>query len=321
MQNIVKELKSLKEKRVLVLTHHNADLDALASAIALAEGLEQIGVKASIGVAESIAKPAQNIAKEFKIEIDPDCKDYEYVILAETSVPEQLSTVKNLRADMVIDHHPRGKLCEKAVCYIDEKAKSLSQVIYKILLELGCEVDKGLAKIIAAGIVADTAFLRLADKEVFEILLELMEKGFEFSDVLKAMEIPQEISERTAALKAARRMDLYKIGDVLVAFSNISSHEAEACRALVKIGADVAVVFAEKEDELRISSRARNTILNYNIDLSEIFKEVGKLIEGSGGGHNLAGSANGKKADINKVKKFILAAISKKLGKEYKEMR
>lgn len=319
MQNIIKELKNLNEKKVLVLTHHNADLDAIASAIALAEGLKQLKTEASIGVAESVSKAAQNISKDYNIMINPDCKDYDKIILVETSVPEQLRGVKNLRADIVIDHHPKGKLTEKAVCFIDEKATSSSEMIYNILKELKCEIDKNLAKVIVAGIIADTAYLRLANKETFKTLLELLEKGFEYSDVLKLMEIPKEASENIAVLKAAKRMELYKFGDLITAFSVLSSHEAAACRGLIKLGADVAVVFAKKEDELRISSRAKEKILDYKLDLSEVFKEVGKMIEGSGGGHNLAGSANGKPKNTEEVKKFILKKLTEKLG-DYKEI-
>lgn len=311
--SIIERLKELKGKKVLILTHHNADVDAVASAVALSEGLAQKGAKADIGVAESVSKPAQQIAAKYSVIIDPDCAQYDYIILVETSVPEQLASVKNLRADMVIDHHPAGRLAGED-CYIDEKAKATALMIYKILKELGCKIDKELAKIIAAGIVADTAHLRLADKEVFSIMAELLETGFEFSDALKFIEVQQDLSERVAALKVGMRSELYKFGDILVALSNVVSHEAAAARALLKLGADIAIVIAEKENELRISSRGRESILEKGIDLSEIFKEVGKFIEGSGGGHPLAGSANGKRKPVQHVKKFILDLLTKKLG-------
>ncbi len=310
---VVSTLKNLSGRKVLILTHHNADVDAVASAIALSEGLKQKGVNVQASAAESISKPAQQIAKKYNFLIDPDCAKFNYVILVETSVPEQLASVKNLKGDMVIDHHPAGRLAEGAVCYIDENAKSTAQIIYKILKELGCSIDKETAKIIAAGIIADTAHLRLADREVFLIMSELLE-WIEFSDALKLIETPQDVSERVAALKAAMRSELYKFGDVLVAVSSVASHEAAAARALMKIGADIAVVIAEKESEMRISSRGRESILKHTLDLSELFKDVGKFLEGSGGGHSLAGSANGKRKPAQQVKKFILELLTKKLG-------
>jgi nanoRNase/pAp phosphatase (c-di-AMP/oligoRNAs hydrolase) len=286
----------------------------MASTIALAEGLKQTGTEASIGVAESVSRAAQKIAEGFKIIIDPDCKQFYYVVLVDTSVPEQLASVKNVRADFVIDHHPRGRLAEKAVSYIDENAKSSAQLVYLVLKELKIDIDEKLARIISAGIVADTAHFRHADSEVFLIMAELTRK-VKFSDVLTLITSEEaDPSGRVAALKAASRMDIYKFGDILVVLSNVVSHEAAACRYLLKAGADIAIVVAEKENEMRISSRAKEKITGKGLDLSELFQEVGKFLEGSGGGHPLAGSANGKRKNRDELRKLILRLLTKKLG-------
>ncbi|TRZ54382.1 bifunctional oligoribonuclease/PAP phosphatase NrnA [archaeon] len=314
IQEFAEKLKASKGRKVLVLTHHNADIDAAASAIALAEGLKQVGADAKIGVAESVSRAAQKLSEGFKIIIDPDCKQFDYVVLVDTSVPEQLASVKNLRADFVIDHHPEGKLAEKAVSYIDGNAKSSAQLVYLVLKELKADIDESLAKIISAGIVADTAHFRHADSEVFSIMAELTQK-IKFSDVLQLITSEDaDPSGRVAALKAASRMDIYKFGEILVALSNVVSHEAAACRGMLKLGADIAIVVAEKENETRISSRAKEKITEKNLDLSEMFQEIGKFLEGSGGGHPLAGSANGKRKNRDELKKLILRLLTKKLG-------
>ncbi|MFZ3076949.1 MAG: DHH family phosphoesterase [Candidatus Aenigmatarchaeota archaeon] len=314
IREFAETLKVVKGKKVLVLTHHNADIDAAASAIALAEGLKHIEADAKIGVAESVSRAAQKLAEGFKIIIDPDCKSFDYVILVDTSVPEQLTSVKNVRADFIIDHHPEGKLAEKVVSYIVENAKSSAQLVYAVLKELKIEIDENLARIISAGIVADTAHFRHADSEVFLIMSELTRK-IKFSDVLQMITSEDaDPSGRVAALKAASRMDIYKFGEILVALSNVVSHEAAACRGLLKLGADIAIVVAEKESETRISSRAKEKITEKNLDLSELFQEVGKFLEGSGGGHPLAGSANGKRKNRDELRKLILRLLTKKLG-------
>ncbi len=314
ISEFAEKLKAVRGKKVLVLTHHNADIDATASAIALSEGLKLIGAETSTGVAESVSRAAQKLAEGFQIIIDPDCRQFDAVILVDTSVPEQLASVKNLRADFVIDHHPQGKLAEKAVCFVDANAKSSAQLVYEVLKELGTNIDGKLAGTISAGIVADTAHFRHADSEVFSIMAELTQK-VKFSDVLGLITTEEaDPSGRIAALKAASRMEIYKFGKILVVLSNVVSHEAAACRGLLKLGADVAIVVAEKESETRISSRARETITEKNLDLSELFREVGIFLEGSGGGHPLAGSANGKRKNREELKKLILRLLTKKLG-------
>jgi len=305
MKNVLKALRGL-EGRTLILTHHNADADAVASSLALKRLLRSFGVEADVGAAESISKPAQKLAEKSFV-IDPDCSDYENVVLVETTVPEQVASVKNVRADIIIDHHPAGKLAEGvAAKWIDDSYRSCAQMVLELYREAGVAPDRTVALWLAAGLTADTAHLRLAGLKEFEDMVSLFKAGAEFSEVLKLLETPVDISERIAVLKALRRLDAWRIGDLLLAVSRVKSHEAASCRALVKTAADVAVVVAERENEVRISSRGRDWILGRGLDLSVIFKEVGKMVGGSGGGHNLAGSANGpdKKA-VDAAVKYV----------------
>ncbi len=321
VRDVAKALRGLSGK-VLLLTHHNADLDAVASTVALHSGLKRLGIAADCGAAESIAKPAQRLASGTDFILDPDCSKYGTVVLVETSVPEQLHTVPNLRADIIIDHHPPGKLAEKAkVAWIDESQKSASQMIFRLLKELEVDVDARLSTVLAVGMVADTAHLRIAELNEFEILLELLRSGARWAEILRLLETPTDKSESIAVLISASRMELWKIGDLVLAFSHVKSHEAAAARGLVKLGADVAVVVAEKEEEVRISSRGRKWISGINLDLSMLFREVGRLIGGSGGGHPEAGSANGyDKKGIEPALKFIRREIERTVGKQGKRL-
>jgi len=322
MDEIVKFVRKLDGKSVLILTHHNADIDAAASAIGLSMIFEQLGIKSSIGVSESVSKAAKNISKDRKILIDPDCGKFDSVIVVDTSVPEQVSRITNLKVDAIIDHHIPGKLADEAKAkWIAPESKSTAQMIYKLAKSLKCKISKEFAMIIAAGIVADTAHLKIADIDVFETLTELLKTGISFENVLSSIETPMDQSEIIAALKAAQRSEIYKIGDLIVCTSKISSHEAPAARALMKMGADIAIVATIRDDEIRISSRGRDRILKYGIDLSEIFKDIGAAVGGSGGGHNMAGSANGKDSkSANKAFKIILDKISEKVGGQAKSL-
>ncbi|MBR9682108.1 MAG: hypothetical protein GOV02_00350 [Candidatus Aenigmarchaeota archaeon] len=321
MEKLINYLKGLEGKKVLIATHHNADIDAVASSIGLSLGLEQLGINTSVGVGESVSRGAKKLASNYEILIDPDCDEFDYVILVDTSVEEQLNTLKNLRGDAVIDHHPEGKFAKDVPSLIKTESKSSAQLVYKVLEKLDCEITKKMAMVLCAGIVADTAHLRLADADVFKVLTELLKTGIEFKDVLNSIQTPTDPSETIAAMKAANRMEGYRIGDLIIFTSKISSHEAPAARALIRIGADVAIVAAVKKKELRISSRARHKILDYGIDLSVIFKKVGEIINGNGGGHNMAGSANGKDMKaVDDALTFILKEISEKVGKDIEKL-
>ncbi|MFQ6009832.1 MAG: bifunctional oligoribonuclease/PAP phosphatase NrnA [Candidatus Aenigmatarchaeota archaeon] len=321
MENTISALKAIKGN-VLVLTHHNADIDALGSALALSLCLKQKGISAQVGASESVSRPAKKIAEGHSILIDPDCSKYNNVIVVDTSVPEQLAHVKNLKADVLIDHHEPGPLAESAkVKWIETRAKSTAQMVFRIIMEMKCKLTKRIALLLAAGIVADTAHLRLAGKEELRILLELFEGGIRMDEIMKLIEAPVEISDRIAGLKAATRASVFRLGELLVVFSKLKSHEAASCRALIRTGADIAVVAAVKKNEIRISSRARRNIEEHGINLAEIFKEVGKIIGGTGGGHAQAGSANGKKpGQVHKAFSFVLDQIEKKTKKKAKRI-
>ena len=320
MKNTISALKALKGT-VLILTHHNADADAVASSLALRALLGHFGVAADLGVAESVSKPAQKIAERNFI-IDPDCANYDNIVLIETSVPEQLAAVKNVRADLIIDHHPAGKLADGvAAKWIDERYKSCAQMVLELFREAKIPVGKDVAIWLAVGLTADTAHLRLASLKEFEDMVELLKAGAEFNEVLKLLETPVDISERIAVLKALSRIDVWRIDSLLFVASRVKSHEAASCRALIKTAADVAVVVAERENEVRISSRGRDWILTKGIDLSVIFKEVGRIIGGSGGGHDLAGSANGPdKTAVDAAVKHVRRELEKALGKQAQKL-
>lgn len=321
--SVLKALMKLKGS-TLILTHHNADPDAVGTAISMKLGLKQIGVEADLGVAESISRTTQKLATGFEFKIDPDCSKYDNVILVETSVPEQLSSVKNLRADIIIDHHAPGKLVTDIVgaFWIDENSRSAAQMVWHLFEDLKIKFDRKIALPIVAGITADTAHLRMAELEEFHIITEMLRHtDLKWTDVLNVLATPMDPSEIIAGLKAAAKMNMWKVENIVIAVSKLHSHEAPAARAIMKLGADIAIVAAEKPGEVRISSRARERVLDYGVDLAEIFKDVSEIINGSGGGHALAGSANGSKVKAtDEALDFIVKAIAKKMGKPLKKL-
>ncbi len=317
---ILEILESLENKKVLILMHHNADIDALSSAIVLKNFLEKKN-NVDIGVSESVARQCRKIQEITKVDVvvDPDCKNYDFVISVDTSSKEQLKTIKNLKIDIVIDHHEKGDLEGNIETFVVEDAKSTTAVIYEMLKDVYefSEIDK---KLILAGLLSDTSHLRFADKKVFGVFYDLL-NGIKFSEILDLVSTEEDVSDKVVTIKAAKRMDAYKFeNNIILAITWAGSHEAIVAKNLLKIGIDIAIVSTKKGDELRISSRGKEKILKYGLNLAELFREVGKFINGSGGGHDLAGSANGKPVKFQDLEKFILKKVSEKLGK-YKKIK
>ena len=122
-------------------------------------------------------------------------------------------------------------------------------------------------------------------------------------------------SERIARLKASRRVKLLKTGDWIVAFSHVSAYQASAARALIMLGAHVAVVAGQRGDTLRISLRASNDFYEKTkVHLGrDIAKPLGEYMRGMGGGHSVSAGANGK-GDIEASLKRCVRLLREKLN-------
>jgi phosphoesterase RecJ-like protein len=321
-EKIISELK--KVKNILILTHHNADVDGVGSALALQEGLKQKKIKSKVGAAESVSKYAQNLVKGYEILIDPGVKGYDLIFVVDTSSPEQLEPIKISEAEkiLVLDHHIPGKLEKIAKSsVIDPEAKSSAEMVYELLKEMKIKITPEIAVFLISGIVTDTAHLGFADKGTFELLTELLDKsGKGYQEILHILHTPIDFSERVARLKAAKRLDSYRIGETLVVFSRVGSFEAGVARSFLKLGADIAIVACLQKGKIRISGRCRNYLTD-KIHLAEIFSKINDIIDGSGGGHDAAASANGKKPqNMEKAFRKILNLIEERLGEKAKKL-
>ncbi|QQG39843.1 MAG: DHH family phosphoesterase [Candidatus Aenigmatarchaeota archaeon] len=322
IHKVVAELK--KARKIAILTHHNADLDSVCPALVLKEVLQNQGKEAMVGAAESVSKGARRMIEGHDVKIDPDVSAYDLVVTIDCASPEQLLPIKlDYTKLVVIDHHQPGALAEKAVAaYVDSTSRSCTQIVYKIVKEFDVKLTPDMAKLLIAGIVGDTAYLRFADIEIFEILIELLKiSGKKYHEILDLLGSETDVSERIAILKSAKRIHAYSVGDVLVVFSTVGSFEASVARSFLKLGSDIAIVAVPRDGAVRISGRM-NWTLRPKLNLAtEIFKPCEAFIGGSAGGHDAAASANGTKPEnIKRTFEEMLKLLEKKLGAKAKEI-
>ena len=290
--------------KILILSHLNADPDAVGSSIAIYEYLNSQGLEPTMAGAGGVNALARNLIKKlgYKIEINPSLEGVDTLVIVDTCAFSQLAPVDvaSFQSKMfIVDHHiPEEALKKKAYKGIfDEKVTSASEIVYGLLKEEGFEFSKNVCLALITGIVTDTAHLQFARSETFRIVAELLDRsGMDYPDVLRFINIPTEPSRKIAHLKSASRLQLEKVGEWIVALSHVSSFEASAARALVKIGADVSFVCSIEKGEARISVRASNNFikkakLNF---AKEYVHELNNAIHGSGGGHAAAISVNGR---------------------------
>ena len=299
MLGMLNFLKSLRSKKVLLLLHSLADVDSLGSAVALRGYLKN----AIIATPDTITAKSKKLLKFLNARLDlVDKLDFDAIIILDTSSYHMLSNfsknVRNFKREIgIIDHHSIHEDSIKAEhLLIDNNSSSTCEITYELLKELNSEIDEKTAVCLLVGIIQDSAYFQNASKKTFKYIVELLEKTkLEYKDILEIISTEFDISERIALLKACQRAEITRVGNFLIAKSTIGSFEAAAAEALISLGADFAFVGSVIKGEARISGRMRNEFakeLKINLATNVMFY-AGKILEGSGGGHQAAAGANG----------------------------
>ena len=312
---------SRRVQRIVVLCHHHADPDAVGSSVVLADVLKQVGARSLAGASEAISLASQRVLEAFgkEITLDPPL-DADLVVLVDTSSLEHLGKLgARLRQRapklVVIDHHRPVEEMKNLASFhlVREDVTSVSELILKLIEDLGIGLKPEQASLLLAGIISDTGHLRLANDRTFESINSLIKAGADYRRVLEAIKPPEDISKRVAMLKAAQRLEIHKIQDHLVVFSELGSFEGDAASMLARIGADVAVVGSEEKGGFRLCGRARQELIAITqLHLGEVMEELAKAFGGWGGGHAGAASMNGK-GKLADVKKHLLKSLQKAL--------
>ena len=286
-----------KEKKTLILGHHNADIDAVSSAILLYHYLKKLNFKSVDVGFPGISLQARNLLPHLdKKPLEKfDVNDYGLVALVDTSTENQLPGVDLSKSDVVIiDHHQLTGINGKQ--FVNKDAVSTTEIIYS---GFDIPMDKTMAELVLAGIIFDSAFLRLADNETFALLSKLLSKyKISYGELIELLSIPMPESEKIARLKGMQRCKIERTGGYIIATSEVGSFESSVARALIGAGADAAIVGC-KGSEIRISGRAKRTFIKETkLNLGQqIMPKLGKLLGGSGSGHDAAAGANGPRKD------------------------
>ena len=293
----------------LILGHQNADPDAVCAMIAFAKLYKTIN---PAGTPQLVADDISRLSNQVLDVFEPSLKisnalesDYDLLILLDTNSKFQLGPAlqhlpDNPHKTIVIDHHERNpeidQIAEHQILYSDKS--STCEIMVKIYTDLEIHIDGSTANLLLTGMIFDTRRFFYTGLETLSIVTRLIDAGADYEKCVRSLLIKPDRSEKIARLKAAGRVKVHLIGDWIIATSRINAFEASACRGLIDLGADVAIVGGgPSKGIVRISSRStREFFEKTGISLgSDVMEPLGQLIEGEGGGHANAAGANGKK--------------------------
>jgi nanoRNase/pAp phosphatase (c-di-AMP/oligoRNAs hydrolase) len=201
------------------------------------------------------------------------------------------------------------------ICITNEEASSTCEIVYNFFKEMNLKLGANEAKALFLGIAFDTRHFVLANSSTLKSIAELIDAGVNAQETLSLLSLPMDFSERVARLKACRRAKLFKVGEWIIAFSHVSAYQASAARAIIDLGAHVAVVAGQKNENLEISLRCvRDFHEKTGIHLGkDIAKPLGEYLHGMGGGHSTAAGVNGV-GDIETGLKRCLRLLKEKLA-------
>jgi len=305
LKKIISELETGKK---CVLLHVNADPDALGCAIALSLAFPAV----TIGSVGGLSKNGKSLQRNLGIEVieEPDISQYEKIVVVDTPSPDRLGgykdTLKNL---IVIDHHTKTFDWKTKLIYIDEKKASCGEIIYQIMRLGGKKITQKAGLALLAGMLTDTGKFSYANADTLKTFAEILEEtDLSMDDVFSVFEEEHETdySKKISRLKGAQRLRFETKCGFIVAISQVSSFESSVCSALLLLGADVAFVGSQREDELRISARTTQSIVNWGLHLGNLMADIGKENGCDGGGHNGAAGLTGT-GDVEAILNICMA--------------
>jgi phosphoesterase RecJ-like protein len=179
LTNLVTKLK--KERSVALLCHARPDGDCLGGACALKRAFISLGINAVVCSTDPVPErfkflPEMNSVvnsldsgEEFSAMIAVDCAD-----LSRLSEGELFVKHKNTYN---VDHHISNVGYAKTNYVVDCSANC--ENVYRVINELGVEIDKETADLLMLGLVTDTGFFRHKNttSETLDIASELLKNG------------------------------------------------------------------------------------------------------------------------------------------------
>ena len=293
-------------KLIVLLCHHNADPDAVCAAFAFSRLLKRLRPKLSVEIAaaQGPSRLTKFMLKSLPIKLTthPRIEEANVIVLLDTNTIQQLDEwAERVRASdsplIMIDHHARHPETERlaTISVSDEKAASTCEIVYQFFKEAEVKLEEPAAKALFLGIAFDTRHFILANSATLKTVADLIDAGVNAQEALPLLSLPMNYSERIARLKASRRAKLLKMGKWLIALSHVGAYQASAARALIGLGAHVAVVAGQREGGIQISLRSsRDFHEKTGIHLGrDIAKPLGEYLHGMGGGHSVSAGANG----------------------------
>jgi nanoRNase/pAp phosphatase (c-di-AMP/oligoRNAs hydrolase) len=318
---IADKLATSTETAVIVHTH--ADLDAVGSAVAIAETLDSSVTVATPGSVQSVGATLLDDC-DAAVESDPDLDTYDLLIVVDAPSRDRIAPLDPTAATppcVVIDHHDPGDLQTTAdLTYIDPLAPATALLVLHVLEAGEWAVSGTAAMALAAGLLDDTGFRAITREDTYGPTVKLLEQAGEARATLEGLwETDTPWSERVATAKGLVRANGYRAGQTLLLMTTVGGEETAVAHALLDGNADIAIVVSARDDHVRVVARASDS---FGPDFSlpeDRLEPLAREFGGDGGGHRSAGVAKLETTAENAVETKTVSLVGEALDTQFGE--
>jgi phosphoesterase RecJ-like protein len=181
-------------QRVTVICHENPDADTLGAALALRIAAERLGKTAEVVAADGVPPFLAGLPRTDEVRRSPGLEPDVAVVV--DGPPSRTGGVARDCADWLsrarlvnIDHHVSNDGSEVEAAFVDPEAAATCEMVALLLPDLGVEIDREVATVLAAGIVQDTHTFSHpnATPRTLRVMADLVEAGAPLSALHRAI--------------------------------------------------------------------------------------------------------------------------------------
>ena len=305
-------------QHIVVVSHKNPDGDALGSVLGLHLALKEMGKRSIAICSGSIPRQCEFLPNSSEIQKTPPPQQPDAVFILDCDGSHRIAApanfISNSKLIINIDHHPMNPSFGH-INWIDPKASSVGEMIYRLLKKLTITITPNIAQCLYSAIATDTGTFRFENtsSRSLKIASELVGNGAD--PALTAQEFFESRPANSTKLMGLALSSLKfdrrnKISWAVITKEDFrktktTDEDTEGIVNFVRSikGAQVGVLFRELTNKvIRISLRSSER----NINVRDIALDFG------GGGHlNAAGCT--VKGDLNESEKKVIHYVRRHL--------
>ncbi len=275
---------------IYLFTHIHMDGDALGSSAALCKAIRSMGKECFIIIEDKIPDNLEFLNKEYCADSFNTMPPADLSVCVDCSNMDRFPKRKELFAaggiSMCIDHHRTSEFgCDYN--YIDSSAAATGQLVYRLILALGVQIDKEIGEALFAAITTDTGNFQYSNtsKDTHEIIAALYDAGIDANRV--SVELYENVRKERLMIENRALSTLEMFCDGQIAMAYVTQEMLKETGAMMEEtenvvqqlrsmkGVEVAVFLKEIDREtVKVSMRSKQ-----KVDVSAISAEF------NGGGH------------------------------------